>query len=59
MNLFVPRMKKVLLASLLLISNALAELPQNWSPNFPQAYTYGAIHAIAETGGRLLRRWVV
>ena len=42
-------MKKALLALLLLISNALAQLPQNWSPNFPQAYTYGAIHAIAET----------
>jgi hypothetical protein len=49
MNLLVPRMKKALLASLLLISNVLAQLPQNWSPNFPQAYTYGAIHAIAET----------
>lgn len=49
MNLFVPRMKKALLTLLLLISNVLAQLPQNWSPNFSQAYTYGAIHAVAET----------
>lgn len=42
-------MKKLILASLLVITNAIAQLPQNWSPNFPLAYTYGAIHAIAET----------
>jgi trimeric autotransporter adhesin len=49
MNLFVSRMKNALLASLLLISNALAQLPQNWSPNFIVHDTYGAIHGIAET----------
>ncbi|MBV6501848.1 MAG: hypothetical protein CJBNEKGG_04378 [Prosthecobacter sp.] len=41
-------MKKALLASLLLISNAFPQLPQNWSPNFPQATTVGSINAIAE-----------
>lgn len=49
MNLFVPRMKKALPALLLLISNALAQLPQNWSPNFPVATTVGSINAIAES----------
>lgn len=49
MNLFVPRMKKALLASLLLITNAVAQLPQNWSPNFPVATTVGSINAVAET----------
>ena len=42
-------MKKALIASLLLISNAFAQLPQNWSPNFPVATTVGSINAIAET----------
>lgn len=49
MNLLVPRMKKALLASLLLITNAFAQLPQNWSPNFPVATTVGSINAVAET----------
>lgn len=42
-------MKKLILASLLIITNAFAHLPQNWSPNFPQATTVGSINAIAES----------
>jgi hypothetical protein len=42
-------MKKAVLALLLLLSNAHAQLPQNWSPNFNQATTYGYVNAIAET----------
>lgn len=42
-------MKKLILASLLIITNAFAQLPQNWSPNFPQATTVGSINAIAES----------
>jgi len=42
-------MKNALLASLLLITNALAQLPQNWSPNFIAANTVGLVHAVAET----------
>ena len=49
MNLFVPRMKKVLLASLLLITNTLAQLPQNWSQNFADAVVNGALLATAES----------
>lgn len=49
MNLFVPRMKKVFLASLLLISNALAQLPQNWSPNFAAPDVNGELLAVAES----------
>ncbi len=49
MNLLVPRMKKALLASLLLISNALAQLPQNWSPNFAAPEVNGELLAVAES----------
>jgi hypothetical protein len=37
------------LSALFLASSALAQLPQNWSPNFFVHDTYGAIHGIAET----------
>lgn len=49
MNLLVPRMKKVLLASLLLITNAFAQLPQNWSPNFAAPEVNGELLAVAES----------
>lgn len=44
-------MKKALfaLSALFLASSALAQLPQNWSPNFLVHDTNGAIHGIAET----------
>jgi hypothetical protein len=49
MNLLVPRMKKVFLALLLIVTQALAQLPQNWSPNFPVTNTVGSINSVAET----------
>lgn len=49
MNLLVPRMKKALLALLLLITNAVAQLPQNWSPNFAAPEVNGELLAIAES----------
>jgi hypothetical protein len=42
-------MKSLVLISLLIVTQALAQLPQNWSPNFIVHDTYGAIHGIAET----------
>ncbi|MBL9144509.1 MAG: choice-of-anchor D domain-containing protein [Verrucomicrobiaceae bacterium] len=41
-------MKKLVLALALIASSTLAQLPQNWSPNFPVATTVGSINAIAE-----------
>lgn len=42
-------MKKALLALLLLISNALAQLPQNWSPNFAAPEVNGELLAVTES----------
>lgn len=44
-------MKKALfaLSALFLTSSALAQLPQNWSPNFPAANTVGSVHSVAES----------
>lgn len=49
MNPLVPRMKKVLLASLLLFTNAFAQLPQNWSPNFAAPEVNGELLAVEES----------
>lgn len=42
-------MKKLILASLLIITNAFAQLPQNWSPNFAAPEVNGQVLAVAES----------
>lgn len=42
-------MKSLAFVLLVFATQALAQLPQNWSPNFPVATTVGSINAVAET----------
>lgn len=40
---------KLILLALLFVTSAIAQLPQNWSQNFIEAYTTGSVRSIAET----------
>ena len=42
-------MKKLVLASLLFVTSTLAQLPQNWSPNFAAPEVNGELLAVAES----------
>ncbi len=42
-------MKSLVLATLLIVTQALAQLPQNWSPNFAAPEVNGEVLAVAES----------
>ncbi|MBL9117661.1 MAG: hypothetical protein JNJ83_21825 [Verrucomicrobiaceae bacterium] len=42
-------MKYILFTFFFITLSALAQLPQNWSPNFPAANTVGTVYSVAET----------